>query len=216
MASDGFHPETMDVAAICKLLRASKKYGRVRAVKEPIWVVHFSDEAAEIARDGFRHGNAADEVSTGTASAKLSDAEIANMSFFDRLQYYAEQDRKPARTNDKEQGLNYAAPLDDRESVEFWGGASNKAVVFQAAGGLTYNTDGFYQLVFDGSSVRPPLALIESDDHDVVSAFDRTWRVVGEDFSGSLSDVLAYVRSAGAAEVPEEDDTPNPGFGRRR
>jgi len=214
MASDTSLSGLMDVAAICKLLRASKKYGRVKAIKEPIWVVHFSDEAAEIARDGFRHGNAAEEVSTGTASAKLSDAEIASMSFFDRLQYYAEQDRKPSPANAKERGLNYAAPVDDRESVEFWGGASNKAVVFQAAGSLTYHTDGFYQLVFDGSSMQPPLALIESDDHDVVSAFDRTWRVAGEDFSGSLSDVLAYVRSAGATEMPEVDDTPNPGFGR--
>jgi len=214
MASGESHSDHMNVAAICKLLRASKRYGRVKAVKEPIWVVHFSDEAAEIARDGFRHGNAAEEVSTGTASAKLSDAEIASMSFFDRLQYYAEQDRKPSPANAKERGLNYAAPVDDRESVEFWGGASNKAVVFQAAGGITYHTDGFYQLVFDGSSMQPPLALIESDDHDVVSAFDRTWRVAGEDFSGSLSDVLAYARSAGATEMPEEDDTPNPGFGR--
>jgi hypothetical protein len=107
------------------------------------WLVHFTDYADSVAKQGFTRG-------------------VSDLAHLGLTTYFKDEDKKGG-------GYNFAVPVNDAHSIEAGVGRNNvsfgsEAVLFRASGVNTYHSgDEFYQIIFWGKTAKDIIPLYHTE-----------------------------------------------------
>lgn len=137
------------------------KLGDIEKVTQPVWCVHFSYDALDIARNGFTKGSPLGTNWHATNGMNFNDA-----------------------------GYNFAVNANDENAINFWGSHSHEAVVFKATGVQSFHYDDFNQMTFWHGDVIRPIYSIECVAESFMIAEEQDYRLTSINGSPPTQEIV--------------------------